>query len=330
MIISYLVGSCTSYKERFTYHYGRVSDKATIKLSWLLSELADQPKQGILFNQRDWFRFRDTVVGKKMMVLPIPAYKSGGISLRPDAKHVIDYLMYTTKQVVDKSLTDLHRFTEASGASNSDQDVAGFWDHFETTFADRSMKGRPRCAWFVSLRDGLKSDVDACVAEWRDKMRQGPEGYPDKVWYVYARWRTVQPRLPVDALSTNPMSDTARKFLLEEDLVAPDLSKWELLKASFAFKYYHRSRFVWQMAGRQIQAIKALAVRRFHGDASSLTAPVVVVPNMYVALRPDNTYIKRLMAFEADDDVIEFEDGVGDTSGGLGGLPWASSQETDC
>lgn len=260
-------------------------------------------------------------------MLPAPAYKSGGSSLRPDAKHVIDYLMYTAKQVVDKSLTDLHRFNGASGASNVDEDVAGYWDHFERTFADHSKKGRPRCAWFVALRDGLTSDVKACVTEWRDKMGQGLEGYQDKVWHLFSRWRAVKPRLPVDALSTNPMSDSARRFLLEEDLVAPELSKWELLKASFAFKHYSESRFVWQMAGRQIQAIKALAVRS-KGD-SSVAAPVVVVPNMYVALRPDNTYIKRLMALEADDDDIEFEDCVGE-SGGLEGLPWASSQETDC
>lgn len=302
---------------------------ATIKLSWLLSELADQPKQGILFDQRDWNRFRDDIVGKRLM-LPVPAYRTGGNALHPDAKHVIDYLMYAAKQVVDQSLKDLNRFNEASGASLTDQDVAGYWDHFEKTFGDHSKYGRPRCSWFVALRDGLKADLDACVAEWRGLMGQGLEGYRDKVWHLYSRWRAIKPKIPADVLSTNSMSDTARKFVLEEDLVAPDLTKWELLKASFAFKHYNRSRFVWQMAGRQLKAIKALAAgfRDTSGHNSSLAAPVPVVPNIYVALRPDNAYIKRAMAFEGDDDV-EYDDCEVESEV-LEGLPWSSSQETDC
>lgn len=342
-----LLGSCTSYKEKYTYHCGRVSDKTTIKLSWLLSELADQPKQGILFGQQDWKRFRDDVVGKKPNLL-VPAYKTGGAALRPNAKHVIDYLMYAAKQEVDKSLTDLHRFMEASGASNKDGDVSGYWDHFERTFGDHSRYGRPRCAWFVTLRDGLKSDMDACMAEWRDAMRQGLQGYQGKVRHIYSRWRAIHPRLPNDdaaSLSTksptaSSAAETARKFLLEQDLVvAPDLSRWELLKASLAFRHYGESRFVWQMAARQLQAIKALAARSKGPTTSGAhlevplapaAPPVVVVPNMYVALRPDNTYIKRLMALEGDEDVDFFESRAGgESGGGLEELLLPSSQETD-
>lgn len=321
-----LPGSCTAYKEKFTYHRGRVSDKSVIKLSWLLSELADQPKQGIFFDNRNWIHFRDNVVGRHH-ILPIPAYKMGGSALHPNAKHIIDYLMYAAKQVVDKSLTDLHKFNESSGASNTDQDVVEYWDNFERTFGDHSKYGRPRCAWFVVLRDGLKSDIDACVAEWNETMRQSLEGYQHKVRHIYTRWCAIRPRLAIDALASGPtMPDTARMFLLEEDLVVPDLAKWELLKASLAFKYYHESRFVWQMAGRQLQAIKALAVRS-RGDSPPAAAPVLVVPNLYVALRPDNTYIKRLMALEGDED-IEYEES-GRPGGGLDALPWPSSQETD-
>lgn len=325
-----LLGSCTSYKEKFAYHRGRVSDKVTIKLSWLLSELADQPKQGILFDHHTWSRFRDDVVGKRLM-LSAPAYKDGGgAGLLPNAKHVIDYLMYTTKQVVDRSLTDLHQFQEASGASSRDEDVVGYWDHFEKTFGDHSRYGRPRCAWFLALRDGLQTDTDACVAEWRDTFRQGVEGYPDKVRHMYAKWRAITPRFPADASRpASPLPDYARKFLLEADPVALDLTKWELLKASFAFKQYHTSRFVWQMAGRQLQAIKALAVRSQDTATHDrpFAAPVVVVSNMYVALRPDNTYIKRIMAFEGDgDEAIEYEDQMGRREG-LDGLLWPSSQE---
>lgn len=285
----------------------------------------------------------------RLPILAAPAYRSGGGSgLQPDAKHVIDYLMHAAKQLVDKALRDLHRVHEASGASHGDADVAAYWDRFARAFGDPSKThGRPRCAWFVRLRDGLRADVDACAAEWRDAMlamtmRPEETRYPDKVWHVYARWRAIRPQLPpADALSTTTINsisaETARKFLLEQDqdLAAPpppDLSKWELLKASFAFAHHGgQARFVWQMAGRQLQAIKALAVGTAAGAATTAPPPVPVVANMYVALRPDNGYIKRVMALEGDED--DEDDGGGggvglhDGQQGLQGLP--SSQETD-
>lgn len=324
------LGPCTSFKEKQAYHLNAVSDERVIKLSWLLSDLADQPKQGILFGREEWNRFQDEVVGSRRH-LPAPAYKGSSVILGDGANHIIDYLTHASRMVVEGALTDLYKFMRTSGASSLDHDAVRHWDEFERTFGNPDSRGTPRAAWFVTLRDGLRSDVQACLDEWRRLMSSSDDvGYPTKVRHIYGIWRSIKPRIASDKV--NPWANFARHFLLQEGLVVPELSQWELLKASWTLKHHHkRGRFVWQMAGRQLQAVKALAVRsRMPGLAGPGDAvPIVVIPNMYAALKPDNTYIKRLMAREDDEDDGDYDGNCGDRDcqrGGLDELAWMSSQ----
>lgn len=339
------LGPCTSFKEKLAYHLNAVSDEKVIKLSWLLSELADQPKQGILFGREEWKRFRDDVVGSRRH-LPLPAYKeSNSNTVGPGAKHIIDYLTHASKTVVEGALTDLYKFMRASPASVLDSDVVGYWDHFERTFGNPDSQGRPRAAWFLALRYGLRSDVEACLDEWRRLMSSSNHGdYQTKVWYLYGIWRGIKPRVTPDESPGDPLADSARKFLLQDGLVVPELSQWELLKASWTLKHhYGRGRFAWQLAGRQLQAIKALAVRSRTpaggggggGGGGGSAVPIAVVPSIYAALKPDNTYIRRLMARGDDDDEDDEddEDGAGYCGDpelrfvGLDELPWQTSSQ---
>lgn len=242
--------------------------------------------------------------------------------------------MYEANKTVDKGLTDLNQFFKSSGSSPMDKDVTGYWDHFVETFSDPSAYGRPRCSWFLALNKGLEEDVNDCLKEWRDLVSQGIHDYEENVKQCYSRWRSIKPRLGRQDLTA--VAAAARMFLLEDKMVTPDLSRWELLKASFTFskKGQAERRFVWQMAGKQLQAIKALAARPYTGSGGEMdplghqltTAPVLVVPNMYAALKPDNTYIKRLLALDLD-----WEDDFGydgeRRKQGLGGLTWGSSQD---
>ena len=337
-----LLGLCTSYKEKLAYHVNNVSDGRVVKLSWLLSDLADQPKQGILFGHEEWERLQKDVVGPRKQ-LPVPAYKANSATIRPGAKHIIDFLTYTSRQVVERALTDLHKFMLASQASAWDQDVASYWNQFERTFGNPDSHGMPRTAWFLTLRDGLRSDVEACLDEWKRIISSSDESnYPTKVGYIYGIWRGIKPRItPHEA--PGPLAKAARQFLLQDDSVVPELSQWELLKASWAFKHHNsRARFVWQMAGRQLQAIKALAGRSTTTTTPGLivpgdAVPIMVAPSIYAALKPDNTYIKRLVARETDgdDDYGDEEDygrnceDPGLQCGGLGDLPWTESQVSE-
>lgn len=228
----------------------------------------------------------------------------------------MDFLMGHANRVINDSLRDLHQFLQSSGAYTTDKAISGHWDNFETKFGSLDRISRPRCTWFLELRDGLKANVDACLAEWSCLM-SGPAGvqdYAEKVALVYEKWQAIRPHLPARRQASEPRLPTE---LLEEqdDLVAPELRPWELLKASYAFKHHHRRRFVWQMAGRQILHLKALS-----------SASLLVVPSMYAALRTNNVYVKRLMAQTIDGTVGYAEFSDDETSGyGFGELPWTSS-----
>ncbi|KAI3396950.1 hypothetical protein diail_11563 [Diaporthe ilicicola] len=289
------LGPCTAYKEKLSYSLNSLSDERTIKLSWLLSELADQPKQGILFGRSEWIRFRDDVVGTRRH-LPTPLYKAGNGSLGPGTKHIIDFLSYTAKTIIDAVLTDLHKFMLRSEASTTDKDIVGYWTHFAKVYEQQQPE------WFSVLQQNLRSDLEGCLREWKKHVSSGVNSdYRASVGHVYKVWSDIKPRTPARMSG----SRDATSFLLQDGLVVPELSQWELLKASLAFKLYsHQGRFVWQMAGRQLQAIKALSM----SSRGPGYAPVVVVPNMYAALKPDNTYIKRLMASEEDDYVCRSDE----------------------
>lgn len=255
----------------------------------------------MIFTQGDWNRFRNDVVGTRQE-LPAPAYKTGNLPLQiDDSSHIIDFLMCQARQVVDSALTDLHKFMQSSGASTRDPDVENYWNHFEASFGDLSNNGRARSKWFLHLRNGLKSDVDACLREWNGLMGSGVQDYREKVGIAYASWRAIKPRILEGRESDS--ANMVRKILAEDSPVVLDLANWELLKASWAFKHHHKRRFMWQVAGRQLQAIKALASRVEETLLSIDRVPVPVVSNMYAALKPDNTYVKRLMAMGEDEHV---------------------------
>lgn len=280
------LGPCTSFKEKLAYHLNSLSDERVVKLSWLLSELADQPKQGILFGRDEWKRFRDDVVGTRRQLLT-PLYKAsnGSRSMGSGEQHIIDFLSYTAKSIIDASLQDLHKFMLQSNASTTDEDITGHWNHF----AKACKQQHPE--WFAALLQNLRSDLEACRREWSRLVNL--DDYRASVGQVYRAWSDIKPRVSQHAAGGPDMA----WFLLPDGPVHPELSHWELVKASLAFKLYSgQGRFVWQMAGRQLQAIKALSAR----SGGFGNAPVVLVPRMYAALKPDNTYIKRLMASEEE------------------------------
>lgn len=271
----------------------------------------------------------------------MPAYKkTPQPQLRPNAKNIIDYLMFQAKTVVVASLAELQRFLDGSGASTLDEDVVSYWNRFEQTFGEIDGHGMPRCGWFLALCDGLQRDVEVCMSNWTSlMMREDPEmDYTAKVKLVYADWRQIQPRFPDHHLlncEDNAYSAAAvsiiSRFLTAQggpNKLDDNYSQWELLKASWVFKHFHhkKRRFIWQMAGRQLQMLKALASSS--SSSSQDSAPFMITANMYVALKPDNTYIKRLMVMLEDGDVVNIgEEEEEDTVDGLneGMIPWEAS-----
>ena len=285
-----LLGWCTSYKERLCYHLNNISSEPVVTLSWFLGELADQTKNGIIFGEENWKFLRRDVV-KHERQLPKPAYK-GGEGTTTD--HIIDYLMFdVAKGMIDNELTSLTAFYNTDPAYTFDIDLADYWNQFEESLGRPNRNGITQARWLVGLRDHLKGQLTSCCDIWSERMPSKKDFRAD-VLDIHGRWRGIEPFLESDHLPDEEVRlvEAVRNLLLQPGTHHPDLSQWQLLKASMTFKTFHsrHTKFAWQIAGRQLQFIKALR------SGAGVGAPIFIVPRLYAALRPDNKYIKRIVA----------------------------------
>ena len=95
-----MLGICTSFKDDFVYAYPDLRSPRLIYLATLLSYLVDEAKQGYIFKESHWQRFKkDALTGVK---LAVPLYKQGGanndiirFSCRPE--NIMDRLKYVAQ-----------------------------------------------------------------------------------------------------------------------------------------------------------------------------------------------------------------------------------------
>ncbi|CZT05498.1 related to RNA-dependent RNA polymerase (involved in quelling) [Rhynchosporium agropyri] len=285
-----LLGICTSFKERVCYTQGSVNTWQSRYLSQLLSNLVDQQKQGYMFEEDDWTRFKAGVL--KGIKARTPLYKTD--ELVPNADHIIDNLKYVATKTVDEALLSFHEsFPDPP-----------YWDDdlpkFFYKFADLA---RGDSVW-TKLLDDLKADITELHVAWAAKFkgknkspstrnpnsREDDESIPDFTEFcgnLYERFREIQPH-----------DDThASQSLLMTSGSNSELSNWELLKASAAVasavkfrvpnlpRKVYMSTFVWWMAGKQLCHLKAMC---------NSEAPHSVIQKMYIIQKPDATIIRRL------------------------------------
>lgn len=287
-----MLGGCTNYKERLCYKRNCVSDEAARVLSTLLSNLVDQPKQGLRFNYSDFKRL--------LKDYGLPDQVDDPIYKRCDhwppnvpTVHIIDYLKFdVAKPTIDKELKSFHDALRSAEPTNWDEDLASLYKDYTEKFGHMSTSDR-------SLLMHLKADIEVVRAEWEAFNRQAddPISFAERVTRTYSSWQAIQPR--EEALGSAHNGKTMMQRLLR----GHEYSEWELLKASTAFwMYYGRApRFVWQMACAQLCWIKALAVMRkknhnYCSQNAIVGAPRVVVPTMYASLRPDAKFVKQMTA----------------------------------
>ncbi|KAI0161728.1 RNA dependent RNA polymerase-domain-containing protein [Hypoxylon sp. FL1284] len=310
-----LLGICTSYKERLCYYYNSISNAPVVNLSWFLGELADQAKNGIIFGNAEWQRFRHDLIGEKLR-LAKPAYKTDRTAAMTHADHIIDHLRFVVaKRIIESELRSLNDSYKAEPAYLFDADVTNHWNEFEKTVGNPDHKGEPKEGWVLSLRQDLKDQLTACCNEWQRRMT-AKRDYRSDVLDIYDRWWSIEPYVDPDVERDN----VTLSQLQQSGTRPPELSNWRLLQASMTFKMFHKTNagFVWQIAGRQIQYIKAL---KSSADAGKV--PALVVPSIYAALRPDSKYIKRITVGQVggggdpdpdsnDDDDLYFKDALED------------------
>lgn len=338
-----LLGKLTVYKEELCYWRGTISDETGVILSTLLGDLVDQAKQGTEFDQSDFSRLRKERLGgqrgARMAVqkLDKPFYKGEWWQPERVATNIIDHLKFVVaKPMIDRELKALDAFgrlgNDGNGFAYWDADLARPAKEFEAL-----ARTSDTCR---AILDGLKSDIQEVRRAWDvgiRKWKQGSSskakgdhatddpGYRQKVLDVYRQWCSISVRLP--DVPDRPTAQGRKKrggqagaaqeaiagLLQEEHLADREHSQWALLRASQAFRTFHRQPgFVWQMAGRQLQAIKAgMAYGGDGGDGERGTrcSNVVMTPLHYAASRPDSKTIRQMVARlrGMEEDAMEFK-----------------------
>jgi hypothetical protein len=274
-----LLGICTSFKETYCYNQGTVGSTEATAMSTLLSLLVDQAKQGYLFDEEDWSRFKKSLMDGKKVTTFAPEYKKPKPELRQgrNAKHIIDYLMYVARQKVDQSLEAF----EGKIPQNIPQ-----WDTDLIAHHDWAKEAELKTREWVTIMKDLSSDLNSLKQSWSttwiksiplDNTDDAVEFKPI-LYDHFQRYENIRPHTITDlthSLIGSPSS--------------PEYSPWSLLRASALFASYRKNNvkpFVWFMAGKQLAFMKATSVVG--------RGPHAIVPQMYACYKPNASYIRQL------------------------------------
>lgn len=294
-----LLGRCTNFKENFCRKRNIIGDKPSILLSWLLGELADEAKKGIVFTELHWDRFRTNMIGQRYP-LSYMAVENGY-----HQSHIIPHLRNIARSTVETTLTELsHSMISPHTVHSFDPDLADYWNQWEEGLVASAGNLVPLSGWITELRQNLTADLEQCATEWSAGMSD-MTNYRSTALRVHQRWADIQPRITGDSPRYQNLIFAS---LHQPRSSGPQISHWELLKASQTFKLYHNSshKFVWRITGRCLQYIKALRSSTnvpggltFGSDPKGVSfgygsLPVPVVHHIYGTLRPDSKYINYL------------------------------------
>lgn len=283
-----MLGSCTNYKESLCYSRGNVCDDVARILSTLLSNLVDQAKQGIEFTDEDLRTLKKDLAkdyGVRQEYDRMPAYKSENWGSNEAQKHIIDYLKFGIAQpIIKEELQSLNKALNEGSPEFYDKDLVSYYKKYDELARVPSELGK----WVKGLQCYLDQEIGKASEAWD----RSTSSWPEKVQTTYELWQAIQPD---QAPSLSGQQSTANYAVaIETLLLGGELSHWELWKASFAFNKFKRRRFPWQMAGRQLCHIKAMAVCAKTPGAAQ--APAAVVPQIHASLRPDPKFIKLMVA----------------------------------
>ncbi|QGI71300.1 hypothetical protein CEK26_003637 [Fusarium fujikuroi] len=298
------MGICTSYKESLAYHEGSIGNEIVIKLSLLLSALVDQEKSGFEFDDNSWCRIKEELCGGKMF-LKAPTYKTDNLAALATSNHIIDFLKLRIHQRIQDGIREFSDYQKCSGIgydkpllTTFDPDLVRYWNDFEDQANQITSLFDPSSCWFKDFRSSLIQEIDECGTYWKKAM-SGKEHYLTKVVPVHERWKDISPVIKSDSLVASLMASSLKSGVGS----SKELEPWDLLKASLTFKRHHqRTKFVWYIAGRQLQFIKACRGRGNNGNG--ILPPIPVVSRMYRILRPDTRRIERVLASQEEN----FED----------------------
>lgn len=274
-----MLGKCTNFKEKVCYTQKSVDTKEARYLSQLLSDLVDAPKQGFIFDEEAFTKFKKFLG----IVTVIPKYISGDL----DGKlyHILDVLMLAANDTIKESMAQLWKGFKKP--PTYDKDLVLLYKKAEE-------HSKANKEWETILGH-LRKELTPLKDDWgkrfpvREKRRDmSPGEFGITLMEFYDRFRAIRP--------PDTSTPLAQALLMCSGIGnSEELSQWSLLKASAFFgihvrKYGERSvgNAVWWIAGRQLCRLKS--------DALETGLAHTVAPYMFIILKPDNSMIGRLMS----------------------------------
>ncbi|KAF4580869.1 RNA-dependent RNA polymerase 1 [Ophiocordyceps camponoti-floridani] len=288
-----MLGKCTKYKERLDYLRG-VTGPHMAKLAALLSNLVDQAKQGVIFNEPKWRTFCEEELQLGPW-LDDPAYFEERCE-KPDRlgddSPLLDVLKFkVAKPAIDDSLEKLTR------AMRAHKDTPQYYDADLTALFGRFDSRRRECPVIHRLLTDLRNDLEVVAHEWGLKSQSKDEKFIPNCQEVFASWLAVEPRPELQA------SGQLQRFLWDWDPNVSArrlrvMSEWNRLKASATFKTYHNSKpnFVWRMAGSWLCHLKELE------GCGGVVPAAVVKQEMYGCLRPNKKMVRKRIRERGEED----------------------------
>lgn len=267
-----MLGTCTKYKERLSYSLQSIKTESIIKLSWLLSALVDQAKQGTLFDEAAWKAFRLTLGTAAPASKPV--YETDHDSRSPHQReqpHILDWLKF---DVADPLIKSAEADVDKRISSSEEQD----WD---LTRIAREWETRSHtCAETRKMLTTCKHDLEILGLRWAPMHWKSGDDYTSQVNDLYHQWLAIRPDISIDKfpqLSAGSWSTGGSEGLLTE---------WTLLKAALTLKHFRgRLTLAWRMAGYQLAWMKAIN--------ASPGRPIPIVNSQYAFMKINSRLVAR-------------------------------------
>lgn len=276
-----MLGICTRFKEDWSYSQKDLGSDMCVCMNQLLSDLVDQAKQGYIFDDERWARFKKLRLGGPKFIRP--SYRNN--ELKPSSDHILDRITYVVDVTVKRVLTEFNANLPLT--VSRDEHVAGLsrWAHNEAVLNPE----------WKHILHAMKVDINAIKEVWTKTLaRDKPNEEETSETFSIARDRCFEM-----FCSLRPVGDTVlTRTLLESWNPHPELSRWMLLCASVLFTSYPTSSLIWWVAGRQLCHLKATQL-----------GMVQITHQMYAMQKPDASYVRRrLLEVEGKEEESVFDE----------------------
>lgn len=294
-----MLGTCTAYHEAMCYHGTSIGDESAIAIASLLGHLVDRPKNGIIFDEPQWYAY---LRRKGLKPCKKPAYKDKA-NARPKKTNLIDNLVFVVAKTVRQDA--LGKFANHfENVGTQDEDLIRLY-----TLERESEEAKPGQPLSTVLYD-LKNQLTQIYDYWKRSVTP----HEDSKEMTVRRgsnmsFKALVEKCRADFLAIEPLaleSNLVTKRWKRERDQKYGLEAWALLKASVVYHEWHKKggKYPWYVAGVELGELKATA-----GGKGTYR---IVRGDIFEALKLDNKTVKRKGELDYGRVTADEDDGFGD------------------